>query len=122
MFGFLALSSSDSLYSYKHTASFNATSDNATLGSELPSLSSLLPELALSLVILATVGALLPHARKARAPRAPPPTTPRSRASAARDPSRDRFKAAKLPEAVEYVVVGSGVSGLFSAAVLAKLG
>lgn len=35
---------------------------------------------------------------------------------------KDHFKARKVPEELDYVVIGSGVGGLYAAAMLSKLG
>ena len=38
------------------------------------------------------------------------------------DPAKDAFKAKKVPSDLDYVVVGSGMGGLYCAALLAKAG
>ena len=49
--------------------------------------------------------------------------TPKAQASSfPEDLTRDRYLLKKVPEHIDYIVIGSGVSGLVSAAILSKLG
>ena len=57
--------------------------------------------------------------KNARRKAAPPAPNPRKASS---DPSRDAFRAKKLPESIDYVIIGSGMGSLYTAALLSKAG
>ena len=56
------------------------------------------------------------NARLHPAPLAPHPRKPSS------DPSRDAFRPKKLPPSIDYVIIGSGMGSLYTAALLSKAG
>ncbi len=98
-----------------------AFSSNAT--EEPPARASSI-ELNLSTTSLLLLPLVIPLAfflrGKKKSAASPVPTPRRPRVAA--PTGRDRFKARKVPDDLEYIVIGSGISGLSSAALLARTG
>lgn len=59
---------------------------------------------------------------RGKLPKTYQPTTRAEASSFPEDLTRDRYLLKKVPEHVDYIVIGSGISGLASAAILSKLG